>query len=127
MREDRHAELGRPQSPHGIQALREGIHHHCTRAELDGARSAADQRVRGAGDVRRVTNMRRNRLGNRPHALLERARTNVPEQLVVFDQISPAGGEGRRCRCDLSGRQAERRLDDRTDEHFVRRSEGRAR
>jgi len=126
VREDRHAQIRGAQSSHRIQALREGIHHQRAGAEPDGARGAAEQRVCRPSDVRRVADVRRDRRSDSAHAFLERTGANVPEELVVLDQISSPGGERRRGLCNLARRQAERGLDDRTDEDFVRRSEGRA-
>ena len=126
VREDRHAELGLTQRAHRVEALRERVHHHCTRPQLGDATRPPEQRLHRPRNVGRVANAVREDGRNRAHAILERTPGRIAEELVVLDQVGAAGGQSGGRRCEPLRGEPERRLDDRADEHLVGRRVGRA-
>ena len=107
VRKDRHPEFRLAEHAQRAEPLGKRIHHQGTSAEVDGPRSAAEQRLGRARYVRRVANTWKDRRSDGRYAFLERTPGRIPEQLVVLNQIGPAGGEQPGGFCHLAGRQAE--------------------
>jgi hypothetical protein len=126
VREDRHAELRFAQRPQRVEALREGVDHHGARTQFDDAMRPPDQRLHRAGDVGGIANSVRDHRRDRAHPFLQRTPGRIAKELVVLDQVGAARSQSCRDRGELPRREPERRLDDRADEHLVRRRERRA-
>jgi len=90
MREDRQAEVGVTQCSHGVQALRERVHHHCTRTEFRDAIRAPQQGFHRARDIRGIADPVRQDSGNGTHTFLQWTPLWIAEQLVVLDEVGAA-------------------------------------